>query len=276
MRNTEFTAIGNNIFQCFIRENKRNGNAPFAILPRERFEGLMKAYTHYSPDIIALQECDEGWHDLLNSPEGLPSLGYTAATECFIERPTRLVRNVIYCKADKFSVEAAGYSDYEGTGNGRDANPWCYSWAILCHKESGKRFAVTSTHLIWVSIDNWEMRDRFAHQLAAFIDGLCAEYGLPAVAIGDYNAHVMEPAYSTMKTRLLSAREAADERINMEYKSTNRLGCPPDLDTDGRGVVDHCFITPGRILPKKYELLVDPMTYAYSDHLPHRLTFEVL
>ena len=275
MNNTRITAIGNNILQNFIRENKYNAAAPFEIKPTERFNGLIKAYAHYLPDVIALQECDEGWHDLLDSENGLPALGYAAATDGFTDESLRMIRNVIYFKADRFTVEAAGYGMYDGTSHGAAANPWCYSWAILVDKKSGARFAFTSTHFIWVSIDNFAMRDKFAVQLSTFIAELEAKYSVPVVAMGDYNAHLKEPAYSTMKKTLLSAREVAPERINMEYKSTNRIGLPPELDESGIMSVDHCFISRSGIVPKRYELLIEPGTYVYSDHVPQRLIFDI-
>jgi len=271
----DLTMMGNNIFQCFILENKYNADAPFAIPPTERFEKLMRCYAHYTPDIIAFQECDEGWHDLLDGADGLDTLGYTAATDGYTNESLRMIRNILYYKKDRLTVEEAGYEMYDGTSHGAIANPWCYSWAIFKDKVTGKRFAATSTHFVWVSIDNWAARDRFAHQLSEFIVRIEKEYGVPSVSMGDYNAHIDEPAYSTMKTNLLSAREVTPYMLNMELKSTNRVGQPPQPDTDGHGIVDHCFISEKGVSPKVYELLIDPMTYAYSDHVPQRLTFEI-
>ena len=148
MSNKHITAVGNNIFQNYIRENKYNAEAPFAIPPTERFKLLMAAYSHYLPDLIALQECDEGWHDLLDSDSGLPSLGYAAATDGFTDQPLRMIRNTVYYKKDRFDVEAAGYGMYDGTSHGALANPWCYSWAVLKDRESGARLAFTSTHFV--------------------------------------------------------------------------------------------------------------------------------
>ena len=267
--------MGNNIFQNFIRENKYNADAPFAIPPTERFEGFMAAYSHYSPDIIALQECDEGWHDLIDSKAGLPSLGYAAATDGHTNEELRMIRNVLYVRTDRLEVEDAGYGMYDGTSHGALANPWCYSWAVLRDKVTGARFLTSSTHFVWVSIDNWAARDRFAHQLSALIAGLEKKYSVPSVSMGDYNAHFDEPAYSTMKTDLLSARDVATERANMEFRSTNRVGQPPQPDSDGHGVVDHCFISKSGVIPKRYELLIEPLSYSYSDHVPQRFEFEI-
>lgn len=274
-KGTEYTVIGNNILQCYIKENKCNPDAPFDLLPRERHELLMTAYRSYSPDIITLQECDEGWHDLLDREGGLPSLGYAPATDGFTDEPLRMIRNPVYFKRDRFEVEASGYGMYDGTDHGALANPWCYTWAVLRDRSCSKRFAVTSTHFVWVSIDNWEMRNRFALQLSAFLAELEEKHKVPVVALGDYNAHPKEPAYSTMKTHLLSAREVAQERINMEYRTATHFGRAPEICAEARGIVDHCFISRRGIIPRKYELIIEPMSYAYSDHVPQRLTFEL-
>ena len=236
-----------------------------------RYEPFKAVLDTYDPDIAGLQEVCTKWIQLLNN-------GISDKYGIIHPRtPDNLHPNfsVIIYKKDRFEVEAAGYGMYDGTSHGALANPWCYSWAVLKDKESGARFAFTSTHFVWVSIDNWAMRDRFAHQLSAFLADLEKKYSVPVVAMGDYNAHVKEPAYSTMKSSLLSAREVAIERINMEYKTTNRVGQPPALNESGTDAVDHCFISPEGLIPHRYELIIEPRSYAYSDHVPQRLTFEL-
>jgi hypothetical protein len=92
--------------------------------------------------------------------------------------------------------------------------------------------------------------------------------------MGDYNAHIHEPAYATMKQHLLSAREVDCEKHNMEYRTTNRLYQLPVPDsTDGMGFIDHCFISKNGILPLRYETLIGAEYCAYTDHAPQRFTF---
>jgi endonuclease/exonuclease/phosphatase family metal-dependent hydrolase len=270
-----FTMMGNNILQNFIHENKQDYDAPFAKLPWVRFAMFMKAYKGYHPDIIALQECDEGWHDVLDSADGLPSLGYAAATDGFTDESLRMIRNVLYYDKAKFTVEAAGYRMYSGTSHERIANPWCVSWAVLKAKEDGTRFAVSSTHFVWKSIDNWAERDRFAHELVPLLHEIEEKYGVPVVAMGDYNAHPGEPAYKTMCADFDSARLVAAEKVNTEYKTSIRYACLPDLYGDGTSCVDHCFITRERVLPDRYETVIDPEALIYTDHAPQRFTFRI-
>ncbi len=268
-----FTMMGNNILQSFIYENKYNESAPFAILPTERFEGFMKAYRECHPDVIALHECDEGWHDVIDSEQGLPSLGYAAATNGFSSEELRMIRNVIYYDTERLKVVDAGYQMYSGTSHGFIANPWCFSWAVLEAIEGGERFICSSTHLVWGSADNFAERDRFAKELLAKLSEFEERYDAPVAAMGDYNAHIHEPAYITLCGHFLSARECECERVNMEYKTTNRKCRIPELDTDGKGFIDHCFISRKGMTPLKYETLIE--LNDYSDHVPQRFTFEI-
>ena len=271
---TPITMTGNNILQNFICENKYNKESPFGIPPTARFRAFMTAYSRMLPDLIALQECDEGWHDLIDGGEGLPSLGYAAVTDGFSDEPLRMIRNPLYYKAERFSVEAAWYQMYDGTNHGDLANPWCFSCAILKDKESGLRFLASSTHLIWVSLENFAQRDAFAKQLSRVLSEIADRESVPVVAMGDYNAHIREPAYATMKQHFLSAREVDCEKHNMEYRTTNRLYQLPVPDiTDGMGFIDHCFISKSGIVPLRYETLIGTEYCAYTDHAPQRFTF---
>lgn len=270
-----FTLAGNNILQNYIYENRYNKEAPFAIPPTPRFEKLMEAYRILSPDLIALQECDEGWHDLLDRADGLPSLGYAAVTDAVPSEPLRMIRNPLYYQTERFTVEAAGYGIYEGTKHGALANPWCYSWGVLCEKGTGKRFLAASTHLIWVSIDNFAQRDAFAKQLTRELTALAETYGVPVVAAGDYNAHTEEPAYRTMSSFFTSARDCDCARAHMEFQTCTHFGKPPEVAEDVHGIVDHTFFSKTGITPVRYEVLVEPTYYCYSDHVPQVFTFAV-
>ncbi len=270
-----FTMMGHNLLQSFIKENKRNAEAPFAILPTARAADFLSAIGTHHPDILAVQECDEGWHDCIDGPEGLSALGYAPATDGFTDEDLRMIRNVLYYDTAKFTVVDAGYETYEGTAHGEyEANPWCFTWAVLESRENACRFAVSSTHLVWGSIDNFAQRDAFAKQQSAFLSDLAARYAVGVIAMGDYNAHMGEPAYHTMKAAFASARETAETLRNMEYNTDKPFGKAPALaDEAGHGLIDHCFYSPDALRVLTYETMLGEEVLVYTDHCPQWAQF---
>lgn len=273
-----YTMMGNNIMQSALYENKNDGT--FNILPTVRKEDLMKAYKSYNPDIICFQECDEGWHDVLDTDDGLPSLGYVAATDGFTTIDLRLIRNVIYYKTDVFEVVDAGVQIYNGYSHISGGNPWAFSWAVLASKESNERFVVSSTHAIWSKTgdstgqDCAADRDAFAKEQITKLKEVSATYNAPIVFMGDFNEVETGASYQTLVGNFADARKGAETVVNAEYGTHNTFGQEPALVSDGNTQIDHCFYSSG-IDAIKYETVLEGEPYKYSDHVPQRLYFKL-
>ena len=271
-----YTMMGNNILQSYIRENNYGVNGyddPFAVLPTERMEGLMAAYEYYNPDIITFQECDEGWHDLLDAGDGLTTLGYAAATDGFTTEELRMIRNVIYYKTDVLEVVDAGYESYGSFKHGTIANPWCFTWAVLASKESNERFVVSSTH-VPAGDDSSTTRNSCAEEQIAKLTEVSAKYSAPIVFMGDFNEVETGDSYQTLAGNFADARKSAETVVNSEYGTTNVVGSAPLLVSNNGKQIDHCFYSSG-IDAIKYETVVEELSYAYSDHVPQRLYFKL-
>lgn len=293
---TTYTMWGNNVLQAFIHENGYNESAPYEKKPTARYEGLIAALQHYSPDIVALQECDLGWHNIIDDFEGYATengiktfkdIGYVSVLDT-TKWDVEGVRTPLYIKAGKFNVIDSGVVRYGGDPNYYEY-PFVFCWAVLEDKASGDRFAVSSTHIVSGS-NNDSAKAAQVRELVAFMKNIEKTQKVPLVMMGDYNvspdpAHY-PMAYSEFKLGdlLLTSREVAKEVVGNNYQTHNSLGKKPSETSEvSDGVIDHAMISPVGIAPIKYETMVEVFdssknlaTYTYSDHVPQRLTFKVV
>ena len=283
---------GNNILQSFIRENKlkydENGNFTYEIKPTERYEGLIATLSHYSPDVVTLQECDRGWHNLIDNYEGYAKangiktfhdIGYVnvlEGTEFDLD-----VRNSVYVKEGMFNIIDTGVVGYDGP---LYDYPWVFTWAVLEDKETGDKFAVSSTHIVSNAPDSPENGEEIK-ALTAYMKGVEAKYKVPVIMMGDYNVQPNHKAYTGFEPGVLlqSARDTAKEVVGSEYETVNGLGKTPALITPERfHVIDHAMYSMEGIIADRYETLVELWdaenniaTYTYSDHVPQMFDFKI-
>ncbi len=293
---TTYTMWGNNILQAYIQENKLNESAPYEIKPTARYETFIAALQHYSPDVVALQECDLGWHYLIDDFEGYATangiktfkdIGYISVLDT-TKWDVEGVRTPLYIKAGKFNVIDSGVVRYGGDPNYYEY-PFVFCWAVLEDKASGDKFAVSSTHIVSGS-NNDSAKAAQVREIVAFMKNIEKTHNAPLVMMGDYNvapdpAHY-PMAYSEFKLGelLLTSREVAKEVVGSNYQTHNSLTKKPSETNDASsGVIDHAMISTVGIAPIKYETMVEVFdssknlaTYTYSDHVPQRLTFKVV
>jgi len=250
-----YKVMGSNILMASIVEK----TAP----PTKRFEYIMSAFAGFNPDIFGLQECDAMWHDVLDGEKGFATLGYAQAVTGFGE-----LNNPIYYKTDKFEVLDCGFTKYNVNSG------YNYTWALFEVIETGERFIVSCTHFTWMDYDK-SVDTAEAEELAAGLAALEAKYGVPVIAVGDYNSTMAEEAYSVMTAAYSSGRDHALEKVNMGYRTMatpGKAGNPPPA---GTFVLDHIFYTTNKIIGEKYEVFIGPEAYMYSDHMPNMLTFKL-
>ena len=297
-----FTVMGNNIGQALINENDYQWNK---ILPVERYKKLYAAYAHYMPDVIAFQECDEYWHDLIDNIDGkatangvkaFSDLGYADATAGLIDYSIRAVRCPIYYNTQTMNVVDAGYVNFSNWPQGEEEHsggpgvgvaPYHFSWAILESEETHKQFAVASTHIQLGKEDDTDThRAMQIGELVSFMKKIENEKDIPVIMLGDFNTDPTEAnAYPAFKINdeLYSARDVASVVEGKGYTTTNSIGQAPEAtDDNSTGVIDHCMISMSGIQADKYQTLVEQFdkekgihTYDYSDHVPQRFTFRI-
>ena len=90
---------------------------------------------------------------------------------------------------------------------------------------------------------------------------------------GDYNSNLESESHRIMTESLLSARDTAENTVNMNYQTTNGLGKKPTRGKPPK-VIDHIFYSKTGLTVKHYEVVVSRYSYVYSDHVPVLVDFE--
>jgi len=231
-----------------------------------RITDLLGAFIRYDADILALQEVDSGWNTTQKLEQRLGELGYALS-------PNELQTDIYY-KVDRFEFVDGGHVMYDLKGL-PVTTARAYSWACLKDKQTGKKLIVTCTHFIAGSGNDLELhRQRCAELLVEASSTLMEKYGADGVVMaGDFNCNRTSKAYEIMATGLNSARELANSRVNMEYKTSCSVGKAPAVEADK--AIDHIFYTKTGVTAKHFEAIVTPTSYAYSDHVPVILDFEL-
>ena len=89
---------------------------------------------------------------------------------------------------------------------------------------------------------------------------------------GDFNAFTTSEVYKIMTGQMSSARDNCEKNVNMDFNTPCRLGEIPEKTNR---FIDHVFYSNFGITAKHFETVVSPYTYAYSDHVPVLLDFEL-
>jgi len=303
-----YTMWGHNILQSYIRENNYGKTVPgddYAVKPIARYKQLYAAIEAAKPSIIALQECDMGWHYLIDdydnylsgAKEGdeqygvkpFSALGYKSPFENSDYR-VEGIRTPIYYDTSIFTLVDAGIFTYSVWGSKSEHGKYyecafCAPWAVLKVKATGEKVAVTSTH-VGAGDGNVGNRATAAKELMPFIKEIETKYNCPVISMGDYNANPYEESSQVYATNMNFARYTAKEVVRGELQTHNGLKQKPaKSDAKGTGQIDHCFYTNG-IAAEKWELVFetgakdengkDIFSYTYADHTAHRLTFRIL
>ena len=99
------------------------------------------------------------------------------------------------------------------------------------------------------------------------------KYGATAVIMGgDYNTTPTTEAYKIMAEGLVSARNSSAKKVNMDFATDCGVGQSPARGADK--AIDHIFYE-GGVTPKLFQTIVSKFAYAYSDHVPVFLDFEL-
>ncbi len=239
-----------------------------------RLYGLFGAYVYMDADIYVLQEVDSAWHTKYGLTDRMSSMGFEIVTN------NQEVGCPIYYKADRFKLIEGGYEKFDLTKS-PEKESRSYTWACLEEKATGKRLIVMGTHFIAngkvtaeVKANKDIHRQVCAEQLVAKSAELMKKYGATATVMGgDYNTTPISEAYKIMQTGMMSARDHAPVKVNMDFATDCGVGQSPSRGADK--AIDHVFYSKTGVTPKLFQTIISKFAYAYSDHVPVFMDFEL-
>ncbi len=271
---------------------------------RERAALLKTAYTEIDADVLALQEVDDNWYDVLGIEAMLGELGYTAVpipeefkSDIYGPDDDQAGRNAIFYKTDKFELVDHGrklYDAFNYPGAMKNGAPlygyrsYSYTWALLKEKSTGLQFVAISTHMNagiqhlttvpeGMTAEEYEEeldlladqhRTDSAKELVKAIADLEAKYDCPVVAVGDYNSNLESEAYAIMNEALKNGREDAAKKANGTVNTACSIGSRPGR---GKNLIDQCFYSNEGITGNYFAALLTSgtvNTFDYADHIP--------
>lgn len=214
-----------------------------------RAQQFAEAVKHYTPDVIGLQEFDGDWYKYL--PEQLED--YTLFDTKKNEFTTMMYNN------KKLNLLDKGIFRYS-----KESNKRCryVVWGVFETKESGKKFAVTTTHWdLGMEPKKVEMKDTQAHELNQVIKDIEKEYNVPVFATGDFN--VLE---KNEKEGALTYKKFLEGFGGIDAKFDEKVIKKSDGVSYDEESWDHIFIKPSMIQPLMFNILANDFYQTLSDH----------
>ena len=144
---------------------------------------------NYSPDVVALQETFDNWHNQL--PELLED---EYAYVCPKRSDGEVNRSPLIYKKDKLTLLDSGYIDIDKTAT---INRRVVTWALFEDKSTKDQFVVLGTH--------WNPHSEDEKLAQSNITGECAkriqsESDLPVIVMGDFNSVPSNQSYKNFKS----------------------------------------------------------------------------
>lgn len=227
---------------------------------RPRAKMFFETVHTYSPDVIGVQEVSGQWYNCLMRNKGSYEMLYPVSTGAFM-RMTALMYN-----SDTLNLIDKGQMKYD---EGNDARLRRAVWGIFESKETGKQFAVISTHFDCIRPDEEELMFSYMEyqikKINEISDSIKEEYGVPVFCIGDFNT--MNPGegvdpimdapeiYEELSKTLTDTRLVADEKASGDA-----------LDADAP-TWDHIFLN-GDAQINRYAIVSPQALSQMSDHYP--------
>lgn len=227
---------------------------------RPRAKMFFETVNTYQPDVIGVQEVSGQWHNCLMRNKGSYKMLYPVSTGAFM-RMTALMYNT-----DTLNLIDKGQMKYD---EGNDARLRRAVWGIFESKETGKKFAVISTHFDCIRKNEEELMLSYmetqTRQINEISDSIKEEYGVPVFCIGDFNT--MNPGegvdpimdapeiYEELCKTLTDTRLVAAEKVSGDA-----------LEADAP-TWDHIFLN-GEAQINRYAIVSPQALSEMSDHYP--------
>ncbi len=225
----------------------------------DRAEGFLTTINERMPDILGLQEASVRWHEQFAA---LPA-NYEAI--CATANSGKPCMTTFFYNTDTLTLIESGIEDLDDNSDIR-----VVSWAVLEANGTSKRFLITNTH------PDARESQCVAHtkQFLDLAAALYEEKGVPAFAVGDFNALESSFAY-----KLSIADGFTDCKYAEGVELVNDIDSYLQGDfggtiTTGQGSRDHVFFK-GDVTPLSFETIGNDTTRGVSDHLPVIATVEL-
>ena len=248
-----------------------------------RVKGLVRAYQQALPHVIGLQEVSMHMTDLMM--QNMRSFQIENGENIHYDLITGGDTPILY-RDDLLLLLASGFFRYEEKipgleGNFNNSGTKSYTWGVFEEKESGKRFALMSTHLWWKSTrpesphyqpHSNEARAYQITQAIGEMENVLQKFQCPGVIMGDFNA--------AMGSLCMEAVEKAGwveaHEVTIGEKDETKGHHPCFADGFSRGesgefahAIDHIIVqknSPIRV--EKYLRINEEWFDKISDHYP--------
>ena len=243
----------------------------------------LEIFRTYRPGVLGFQE----FHPISHSngfESGLAGLGYVAAPFVLPKENTRGNNYTpLYYLASRYVCLDSGYRLYKGRN---DACSKGLTWAVLENKETGKRFAVITTHYWWEWNDSQDTVVRQNNSLELYDTTMQIREKYPDIAViagGDLNHDYVEaegnPVYLLEQKGFSHAFKVAkrkDDRaarigypqvFDETYLAYTSWKMPGNTYFAGRAI-DHALVM-GNVTVNNYHRILDRYALLSSDHAPH-------
>lgn len=227
---------------------------------KPRAKMFIELLNKYQPDVAGLQEVSDEWFCCLNRnlPDGYQFL-FPFTTGLFVNM-TAMIYN-----SNTLKLIDSGKSVYSQGDNPRLRR---VVWGVFEEKDTGKRFAVTSTHfdLIRTGTEAEELAimNIQATEMIQLVTELEQKYDCPVFSTGDYNAmedgsiHGEYDAPEIYEKLTQSLTDTKDMAVLKQCGDAQGLEVPN---------YDHIFLK-GEADVKSYQILSDSYITPLSDHYP--------
>lgn len=227
---------------------------------RPRAKMFFETVHTYQPDVIGVQEVSDQWYDCLMRNKGNYEMLYPVSTGALM-RMTALMYN-----ADTLNLIDKGQMKYD---EGNDARLRRAVWGIFESKETGKQFAVISTHFDCIRENEEELMLSYmktqVKQINEISDNIKDEYGVPVFCVGDFNTmnqgEGVNPIMDAPEIYEELCLTLTDTRLVAQEKASGDA-----LDADAP-TWDHIFLN-GEAQINRYAIVSPQALSEMSDHYP--------
>lgn len=227
---------------------------------RPRAKMFFETVHTYQPDVIGVQEVSGQWFNCLMRNKGNYEMLYPVSTGALM-RMTALMYN-----ADTLNLIDKGQMKYD---EGNDARLRRAVWGIFESKETGKQFAVVSTHFDCIRENEEELMLSYMRtqvkQINEISDSIKEEYGMPVFCIGDFNTmnsgEGVDPVMDAPEIYEELCKTLTDTRLVALEKEN---GDAHDVDAP---TWDHIFLK-GEARINRYAIVSPQALSEMSDHYP--------
>lgn len=242
-----------------------------------RVVGLTRAYREIMPDVMALQEVSTHMAELMMADLRTLDVKYEYVSGG--DTPLVYRRDKYILRESGFFLYDANIEGLEGSFNNSESKS--YAFGVFEDRESGKVFAVMSTHLWWKSSNpaskNYQAHSNearaFQIKLAcARMNEIMAKYSCPGVIMGDFNASInslcLEAAFAD------GWKEVHDIAEGRRDETRGHHPCGPsgysrNEPGEFRSAIDHIIVKNiGEAKVHDFCRLTDEWFDPISDHYP--------